>query len=346
MATLLYLGTEEGVLALRSDDGKSWTVTSHALKRWEIPEVAVLSSAPNRVFAATRGDGVWRSEDFGVTWSKPCYGKPGPGKVRCLTFHPRDPEVLYAGCEPIDVYVTEDLGRTWIRLESIWKIPAVETIDYPVPTVEPHVRDIAIDTTDPRKIYAALQVGYIARSTDSGRSWTLLDRDLDADVHTIVIDPVDPTHIVVATGGHDCRAGRAKGRALYMSQDGGESWLPVGTNFRQEYAVPLVMHPRNPHILYAALANGNPGEWRRPTGAESVVVRTQDGGHTWEKIEKGVSGLSADFVTAIAFDESDPDHVYAALRSGGLIASDDGGESWMKLDVKVPPVTDMKCVQT
>ena len=51
-------------------------------------------SAPDKiadkVFAGTRGDGVWVSEDFGASWKKPCYGKRGPGKVRCLAFDPRD----------------------------------------------------------------------------------------------------------------------------------------------------------------------------------------------------------------------------------------------------------------
>ena len=36
------------------------------------------------MYAATRGDGVWRSEDAGETWQKPNRGKPraGQGQVR------------------------------------------------------------------------------------------------------------------------------------------------------------------------------------------------------------------------------------------------------------------------
>ena len=90
MASILYLGTDEGVVTLKSEDGRSWKTEHHGLKDWQVPEVAVSASAPNKVFAGTRGDGVWLSEDFGATWSKPCYGKRGPGKVRCLTIDPRD----------------------------------------------------------------------------------------------------------------------------------------------------------------------------------------------------------------------------------------------------------------
>jgi photosystem II stability/assembly factor-like uncharacterized protein len=70
----------------------------------------------------------------------------------------------------------------------------------------------------------ALQVGYMVRTDDGGKSWDLIDNGLDADVHTIVTDPSSFERLTIATGGHDCRAGRAPGRALYASQDGGQSW--------------------------------------------------------------------------------------------------------------------------
>jgi photosystem II stability/assembly factor-like uncharacterized protein len=344
MATLLYLGTDEGVVTLRHEQNGSWDVQSHALKEWLVPEVAVSTAAPNRVFAGTRGDGVWRSEDCGQTWSKPSYGKRGPGKVRCLSFDPHDFEVIYAGCEPIDMYVSEDLGRNWIRIDSLWDIPSVESIDYPVASVEPHVRDIVIDPKDSRKIYAALQVGYMARTADGGKTWKLLDNNLDADVHTIVLNPADTSTIIVATGGHDSRSGRVSGRALYMSKDSGENWAPTAMNFEQEYSVPLTVHPTDPNIMYAGLASGNPGQWRRPTGAEGVMVRTTDGGQTWEKVSKGFDDPDQDFVAAITFDEHRPSKMYAAMRSGEIMASEDGGDSWGKIGIRVPEVSDIKCV--
>ena len=46
-------------------------------------------------------------------------------------------------------------------------------------------------------------------------------------------------------------------------------------NFSQEYSVPLTMDPKNPDVLYSSLAHGQPNAWRRPTGAESLVVRME-----------------------------------------------------------------------
>ena len=321
--TVLYLGTEAGVTVLRSQDGRKWDIESQSLRSWGIPKLTVDPSRPNRCIAGTRGDGVWVSEDFGQTWKKPSYGKRGPGKVRCITTDPHDPDTLYAGTEPIDIFVSHDLGKSWARLDSVWEVPSVESIGYPVPTVEPHVRDIAIDLKSPGTIYAALQVGYIIKSTDGGGSWRLPDQGLDCDVHTIVINPDNTDQVFIATGGGDSRGGRVQGKALYMSNDGGESWGPTGAEISQEYSVPLVMHPVDPKVLYSAVANGAPPRWQqRPTGAESSIIRTRDGGASWERLEAGLAELQQGFTEAIAIDPDDPDRLYAGLRSGGLFSSD------------------------
>ena len=34
-------------------------------QEWAVPKVGVTASKPGRIFAGTRGDGVWLSEDFG-----------------------------------------------------------------------------------------------------------------------------------------------------------------------------------------------------------------------------------------------------------------------------------------
>jgi photosystem II stability/assembly factor-like uncharacterized protein len=343
MSTVLYLGTDEGVVTLRQDNGGPWKLASHGLRDWEITEVAAGEAAPNQVLAGTRGDGVWLSEDFGESWRKPSYGKRGPGKVRCVTVDPHNPRRIYAGCEPIDIFVSDDLGASWRRLDSVWEVPWVETVPYPVATVEPHVRDIAVDPKDPNTLYAALQVGYILKSTDGGASWKLLDKDFDCDVHTMAIHPGRPKTMLIATGGHDSRKGSAPGRALYKTDDGGDTWSPIGMEFSQEYSVPLVMNPQNPDVLYSSLAHGQPNKWRRPTGAECVVIRSGDGGCSWSKLDLG-GELGRGFVEAIAVDPSSSDRLYAACRSGELLSSDDGGSSWQQLEPRVSAVANMKCV--
>jgi photosystem II stability/assembly factor-like uncharacterized protein len=344
MATLLYVGTEEGVFTLRKENGSAWAVARQGLTRWDVPALAVDAAAPNRLLAATRGDGVWLSEDGGEHWTKPCYGKRGPGQVRCLTIDPHDPRRVYAGDEPIDLFVSEDFGTSWEALAAVRELPFVEAIDYPLPTVEPHVRDVVVDPRDPRTLYAALQVGSIIKSTDGGQTWKLLDDGVDTDVHTIVVDPRDSDRLVVATGGYDFRRGRVHGRALYSSADAGESWTPLAAEFPEDYGVPLVVQPGNPDVWYAAIANGDPSHWQRPGGAEALIIRSRDGGRTWQATEVGRAERLRGFPEAIAF-AGESNQVFAGFRGGEIYGSDDGGESWAPLDVRVPRIWDLQCVE-
>ncbi|MGH7845221.1 MAG: WD40/YVTN/BNR-like repeat-containing protein [Candidatus Binatia bacterium] len=336
MASLLFVGTDAGILTLRSADDHYWQIESQELEDWSVTDLAAIPSAPNRLFAATRGDGIWFTEDFGKSWKKPSCGKRGPGKVRCIELDPYDNNIVYAGTEPIDLFVSRDAALTWERLEGVRDVPWVATVGYPAARVEPHVRDIAVDPQDPATIYIALQVGYILKTTDGGKHWQLLDQDLDADVHTIVIHPHNSAELFIATGGSDCRKGRVKGRALYKSNDAGESWEPMAMEFTQEYSVPMAVHPKNPRILFSALANGNRSKWEKSGGAASLMIRSTDGGKKWETVEKGLDEVKKNFAQEIIFDEGNPDNLYAALKNGQLYASHDTGDSWENSGIRVP----------
>ncbi len=345
MGIFLVASTDRGVLISRKGSDGAWSTEYQALQDWGVEEAIGVPGEPGTILAATRGDGVWLSHDAGKSWTKPSYGRPGPGKLRCLALDARRPGRVYAGGEPIDIWVSDDLGATWDRLDSVQDLSTLPSIRYPVPTVEPHVRDITLHPSDPDTIYAALQVGSMIKSTDGGATWELLTEGLDADVHAIVVDPSDPNRVFAATGGAESRQGRVAGRALYQSHDGGASWAPTAMEFMQEYSVPLVMHPRRPDVLFSSVAHGTPGAWRRPTGAEAAIIRTLDGGKTWQQLGGRSSELSGFFAGAIAIDEAEPDYVYAALNSGEVIASNDGGDSWVRLGIQAPRAADLKVLR-
>ena len=345
MDSVFYIGTDDGLVVARSKDGRAWEIESRNLHGWAVPGLAADGATPNQVLAGTRGDGVWVSEDFGETWKKPGRGKRGgPGKVRCVSIAPDDPRRIYVGAEPINVFESEDRGESWRQLDSVWDDPSVPTVFYPAPAVEPHVRQITIDPTDPRTMYIALQEGYMLKTTDRGATWRLLNNDFDRDVHAIVLDPENTKRVFIATGGGDSRRGTVKGRALYMSEDGGDTWTPAAMNITQDYSVPLTMNPQNHDVLYSAAANSQPGHWRRPTGAESTIIRSRDRGKHWERLERGLEDATRDFAEVIVVDDQRPERIYAAQRNGDFYMSEDTGDSWSKLELKVPGVAAMQIV--
>ena len=346
MESILYVGTDQGVAVARSRDNGSWQIAERGLRKWEVTELAVSPQSPNKVFAGTRGDGVWVSEDFGKTWVKPSYGRRGPGKVRSVTIDPHEPRRLYAGCEPIDVFVSEDEGKTWFRLDTVRELPFIDSITYPLARVEPHVRDVSVDPENPDALYVALQLGYIIKSVDRGRSWTLLDNALDCDVHVVLIEPAAPRRLTAATGGHGSRRGEAPGRALYFSDDAGASWTPTAMNFEQDYCVPLVRDPHDPNRLYSSLASGTAGRWhKRDSGAEAVMVRSQNGGRTWDAAGKGID--AREYPEAIVVDAAHPGRLHVGCRNGDFYTSEDAGDSWrpLNLGLKIDDLSSLALTQ-
>jgi photosystem II stability/assembly factor-like uncharacterized protein len=342
--TTLYCGTGDGFVSVTQETSGTWSKSSHALAPFAIREIAVSPTAANVVAAGTRGDGVWLSQDCGQTWSKPSYGLPGPGKVTSLLFDPHDSNTLWAGGEPIELFVSHNLGKSWDRIDSVRETDGVAEVVYPVATVEPHIRSIAIDPRDSNVMYLALQVGYIIKTTDGGRSWRTLDNGLDEDVHVIVLDPSNPDTVFISTGGAGVRAGNAPGKSLYRSDDGGNTWEPQAMNFSQTYSATLAMHPQDPRTLLTCLAKSAPGGWRNG-GPQAEMVRTSDGGRTWEPLQPDLPADRKEFASAMAYDAEQPDHIYAGLRKGQLIRSEDAGDSWRELGIQLSAVNDVKVVQ-
>ena len=176
------------------------------------------------------------------------------------------------------------------------------------------------------------------KTTDGGKNWELLNKNLDCDVHTIVLHPDDSNKIFIATGGHDCRAGKAPGRALYSSADGGKNWSPMAMEFKEEYSVPLAVHPNQHNVIYSAVANGQPGQWRkRNGGAQAYLIQSTDAGKSWNKLDGAVSEAKsvASSKASLSIQQT-PIALYAAQRNGDLFGSDDSGASWFKMNSMFP----------
>ena len=344
MGAVIFAGTGRGVVQLKEENGQ-WTIGPRRfMPEWEITQLLV--DEKGELFAGTRGDGVWRQVDKsgeGRTggWSKPCYGRPGPGKTHAIAVDPQDPDTIYAGTEPIGLWVTHDGGKNWEPMPSLWAIPAVREITYPVPFVEPHVRHIAIDPNNRDVIYVSLQVGYLAKSIDRGQSWRIIDGGIDADVHTIIVHPKNPNKLFAATGGHGCRQGVTNGKALYTSNDGGETWSPMATEFSEEYAVPLVMHPADPDVLFSSVAINPPPLWRGTGGAKARFISTRDGGRSWQQVALPDQRVGPEFPGAIAFDPQQPETMYMSTDKGAFYRSDDVGASWRVVPIDLSKASEL-----
>ena len=112
--------------------------------------------------------------------------------------------------------------------------------------------------------------------------------------------------------------------------------------FEQTYSVPLTPHPTNPQIMFSSLATGTPTKWKnREGGAQAELIRSENGGETWQAIDTGYEAMRSEFPMAIAVDAIDHDRIYVATRYGKVFCSPDGGKAWSDLGINIAEVTEM-----
>src|ERR1700694_2164716 len=80
---------------------------------------------------------------------------------------------------------------------------------------------IAIDPSEPKRIYSLTKNAFLYRSEDEGRSWTLVPFPAQqaSAAHALVIHPGDSKEIWIAVS-----SGNSARQGIYRTRDGGISW--------------------------------------------------------------------------------------------------------------------------
>lgn len=289
-------------------------------------------SNPTVYYAATTKGRVFRSIDGAHTW-KGVGTVDGFVELSSLAVDPEDPAQLWAGMEPSALFCSEDGGETWQEDPAIRSMAEPEGWSVPWSDAKGHVRTIAIDPNDPRRIYLAIEVGGVVRTEDGGETWENVHGGIHDDVHSVAVNPKEGNVVYAATR-H--RFGR--------SVDYGKTWTQIDAFEGQGYARPLVVNPENPQQVFTAAATTGPGGFDRPeVGSECRIYRSDDGGLTWTHLTNGLEARFKPYVDAMDVNPAYPQHVALATNDGKVYESHDSGESWTQT-VQAPPVRRMLIV--
>jgi photosystem II stability/assembly factor-like uncharacterized protein len=261
------------------------------------------------------------------------------GRLVDLAVQPGDPDTLYVAAATGGVWKSTDAGAT---TQKAWPDGASQSMG--AIAIGP---DGAIwaGTGELNPGGGSITFGGtgVYRSDDGGQTWKRRGLVDSGTIGRIVVDPSDPRTIYVAAGGSLFNAGGDRG--IYRSTNGGASWrrvLAPETPFTG--GADLVMDPRNPDRLYAAMwDHRREPDVRTYGGVGSGLFRTDDGGDTWKRLDNVVAktpgdatGLAQDASLGrigVALAPSNPDRVYVITtatfgQDKGFYVSDDGGDSF------------------
>lgn len=290
---------------LRSTDGgASWSLLPAAVG------VRDLAISPDGTLFAATDSGLARSTDGGETWvpSLPAAAPPREPLVRLLVSSSA-PGVLFAAGGS-GIWKSVDNGATWsLSNQGI---------------VAQGASAVAVAPTGPPAVFAVAWSG-LFRSADQGATWARLHSAFD-DPQPYVITAFDPRRPRTIYGiGTD-------GQAAYpvASTNGGRQWtkLPIPYNCNGGSSVCGVSLSTVALDRDNALLVGG-SYFFRFQGTGSFLLRSEDGGRTWEELTP-VSGISS-----LVLDPRRRD-TYHAVSCAGLFRSLDAGTTWQKTGHGLP----------
>ena len=287
--------------------------------------VAINPQNKNTVYLGTASGGLWRSHGGGLggDWEMVDLGFPALG-IGAVVFDPVDTNVIYLGTGEVYRYLgatgglivrttrgsyglgilkSTDGGTTWSK-----------SLDWTY-NQQRGVQAMKLNPLNPSTVWAATTEG-MYKSTDAGGTWNNVWPVIMAT--DVVVHLTDTNRVLGAFGNLSSPAG-----AVYLTTDGGTSWLPVPDLPPYSGKTQLHMYQSNPDRVYASVCDsvtGVGGTWR-----------TTDFGASWTELSNyttnGIYGVQGWYSHYAAVHPTDSSQVFTA--SVGSSKSTDGGVTFL-----------------
>ena len=283
---------------LKVPEGQQGRVVDHVF--WLTPGHM---SQPGTWYAGTSPQGLFRSNDGGVTWEPFSYinddpqyrewmgsvqdGTPDGPKLHSILIDPRDPAHIYFAMSGGGVHESVDGGRTWTTI--VQGLQVVEGFD---------AANIAVH-----------------------------------DPHCIRLCPSNPDRLYQQNHCGIYRMDRTEGRWIRIGKNMPEKVGDIG--------FPMVLHPGDPDTAWVFPMDGSTVWPRVSPGGKPAAYVTRNGGKTWTRQDKGFPRTNAWWTVkrqAMTADAHKPVGLYLGTTSGEVWASRTEGSTWICIARHLPEI--------
>ncbi|MGH2497537.1 MAG: WD40/YVTN/BNR-like repeat-containing protein [Ktedonobacteraceae bacterium] len=352
---LVLAGTKRGLFLLSSRDRKRWEVNATGLSGHRTFYATLDQRSGHRMFAADNGDffGTFLrySDDFGQTWLEPEQGiqfseENGQKLENIWIIEPgraNEPETLYAGIDPANLWVSADNGVHWSLNESLANHPTRDRWNPGAGGLCLHT--IVVDPSNAQRMWVGISAVGCMRTDDGGQNWVFLNKNVRASfqpdiypefgqcLHRMIQHPTQPD--VLYQQNH-C--------GIYKSLNAGDDWIDIQHNLPSEFGFPIALDAHNPDTVFVVVEN----DARNNVGEQFSIYRTKNGGEQWQPLTEGLPsgpGVRLGVLRhGMCTDMLDPCGVYVGTNTGQVFASADRGDSWHLIADFLPSVYSVKAV--
>jgi hypothetical protein len=125
---------------------------------------------------------------------------------------------------------------------------------------------------------------------------------------------------------------------VLRSDDHGQTWYSIAKGLPSDFGFPIVVHPHDADTVYVLPLEPST---RTCPGAAPAVWRSENGGHSWKRLNRGFPKKESFFTVqrdAMHIDTLKEPALYAGTTTGQLWIGREGGEQWDCLFDSLPPI--------
>jgi len=229
---IIYAESQNGALGKSINGGNSFIGATNGIgsekKNWSTPVVMdpnnsnILYYGTNKVYRTTNAAGVWAPISPDLTNGN----QVRLGTVTTIDVAKTNSNVIIAGTDDANVWVTSNSGTNWTKVSSTLPYRWITRV-----AIDPSNENIAYVTYNGLKWRDPQP--HVFRTSNKGQTWTDISNNLpDAPINAFAVDPQRPNVLLV---GSDV--------GCYVSSNTGQSWQFAGSGLPMVSVYDMKIHP-------------------------------------------------------------------------------------------------------